>query len=65
MSSVTNTRLQNKEQHGSYGSSKNNPPCDTACGEGQGVGCYNASEEDRCDVEEDIDSKNLFETIFN
>ena len=41
---------------------KNGLPCVTACGECRGVGCYNAIEEDRNDVE-DVDDRNLFETF--
>ena len=43
---------------------KNGLPWVTACSECWGVGCYNASEEDRHDVEE-VDDRNLFETFID
>lgn len=41
-----------------------NLPCVTAFGECCGVGCYNTIEEDRKDIE-DIDERNLLETLFS
>ena len=54
-----------REQGAAFSSSsrKNGLPYVTACDECQRVGCSNASEEDRHDVEEDVDNIIVFDDV--